>query len=305
MSVASDGPETATAATQATKPPGDDDPSMSHDDTDAPDASTVAADSNVLDVEYHDEHVALVRLARPDSLNAYNEELLRVLVPTLESLDDARGVRAVVLTGEGKGFCAGVDLDDMPLSAEQDLVEYEKGLGMFQEVVATLRGMGTPVVAAVNGYAMGAGCDTALACDFRIAGESGTMAETFVDVGFVPGDGGAYLLPRIVGEAKAKELIMTGKHVSGRALVEWDLARDCVPDEELLDTALEFGAELAAEPPVALAESKALVNEAFDVDLETAHEHATRAQRICSQTDDHEEAVAAFAADREPEFTGE
>jgi enoyl-CoA hydratase/carnithine racemase len=98
---------------------------------------------------------------------------------------------------------------------------------------------------------------------------------------------------------------MTGKHVSGRALVEWDLARDCVPDEELLDTALEFGAELAAEPPVALAESKALVNEAFDVDLETAHEHATRAQRICSQTDDHEEAVAAFAADREPEFTGE
>jgi enoyl-CoA hydratase/carnithine racemase len=263
-----------------------------------------APDSDVLDLEYTHEHVARLVLARPDSLNAYNEQLLRDLVPTLEALDEASEVRALVLTGEGKGFCAGVDLDDMPLSAEQDLAEYEAGLGMFQDVVATLRGMGTPVVAAVNGYAMGAGCDTALACDFRIAGESATMAETFVDVGFVPGDGGAYLLPRIVGEAKAKELIMTGKHVSGEDLVEWGLARECVPDEELEETAVGFAAELASGPPVAIAESKGLVNEAFDVDIETAHQHATRAQRICSQTEDHEEAVQAFAEDREPEFEG-
>jgi enoyl-CoA hydratase/carnithine racemase len=263
-----------------------------------------APDSDVLDLEYTHEHVARLVLARPDSLNAYNEQLLRDLVPTLEALDEASEVRALVLTGEGKGFCAGVDLDDMPLSAEQDLAEYEAGLGMFQDVVATLRGLGTPVVAAVNGYAMGAGCDTALACDFRIAGESATMAETFVDVGFVPGDGGAYLLPRIVGEAKAKELIMTGKHVSGEDLVEWGLARECVPDEELEETAVGFAAELASGPPVAIAESKGLVNEAFDVDIETAHQHATRAQRICSQTEDHEEAVQAFAEDREPEFEG-
>ncbi|WP_254830565.1 enoyl-CoA hydratase/isomerase family protein [Haloglomus salinum] len=269
-----------------------------------PTAADRAPDSNVLDVEYTHEHVARILLARPDSLNAYNEALLRDLVPTLESLDEALEVRAIILTGEGKGFCAGVDLDDMPLSADQDLAEYERGLGLFQDVVATLRGMGTPVVAAVNGYAMGAGCDTALACDFRIAGESATMAETFVDVGFVPGDGGAYLLPRIVGEAKAKELIMTGKHVSGEALVEWGLARECVPDGDLQETAVEFAAELAEGPPVAIAHSKELVNEAFDVDLETAHEHATRAQRICSQTEDHEEAVQAFAEDREPEFTG-
>jgi enoyl-CoA hydratase/carnithine racemase len=250
------------------------------------------------------EHVARVRLSRPDAMNAYSEELLTALVETLGGLDDSDTVRAVVLTGEGRAFCAGVDLENMPLSAEQDLAEYEAGLGMFQEVVATLRGMATPVVAAVNGYAMGAGCDTALACDFRIAGESATMAETFVDVGFVPGDGGAYLLPRIVGEAKAKELIMTGKHVSGPELVEWGLARECVADEDLDDAAVEFATELASGPPIALGEAKALVNEAFDVDLETAHEHATRAQRICSQTEDHAEAVQAFAEDREPEFEG-
>jgi len=271
--------------------------------TDSMDA-TAAADSDVLDVEYTRERVARVQLARPDALNAYNEQLLHDLVETLRSLDEATRVRALVLTGEGKGFCAGVDLEDMPLSAEQDLAEYERGLGMFQEVVATLRGIGTPVVAAVNGYAMGAGCDTALACDFRIAGESGTMAETFVDVGFVPGDGGAYLLPRIVGEAKAKELIMTGEHVSGEELAEWGLVRECVPDDELQEVATDFATELASGPPVAVAESKALVNEAFDIDLETAHEHATRAQRICSQTADHEEAVQAFAEDREPEFEG-
>ena len=269
-----------------------------------PTATDRSAESDVLDVDHPEEHVARVRLSRPESLNAYNGTLLRDLVPTLRALDDDDAVRAVVLTGEGEGFCAGVDLDDMPLSADQDLAEYEDGLGMFQAVVATLRGMGTPVVAAVNGYAMGAGCDTALACDFRIAGESATMAETFVDVGFVPGDGGAYLLPRIVGEARAKELIMTGKHVSGPDLVDWDLARECVPDDELQDAAVGFAAELAGGPPVALAESKHLVNEAFDVDLETAHRHATRAQRVCSQTDDHAEAVAAFAEDREPEFEG-
>ncbi|MFB6206565.1 MAG: enoyl-CoA hydratase/isomerase family protein [Haloglomus sp.] len=263
-----------------------------------------APDSHVLDLEYTREHVARVLLARPDSMNAYSERLLHDLTPTLRALDAADEIRAVILTGEGEAFCAGVDLDEMPLSAEQDLAEYEQGLGLFQEVVATLRGMETPVVAAVNGYAMGAGCDTALACDFRIAAESATMAETFVDVGFVPGDGGAYLLPRIVGEAKAKELIMTGKRVSGEDLVEWGLARECVPDDELQETAEAFAAELASGPPVAIAESKALVNEAFDVDLETAHEHATRAQRICSQTEDHEEAVQAFAEDREPEFEG-
>ena len=261
-------------------------------------------ESEVVTVDRPEEYVARVWLSRPESLNAYDETLLRDLVPTLRALDEDDAVRAVVLTGEGKGFCAGVDLDDMPLSADQDLAEYEAGLGMFQAVVATLRGMGTPVVAAVNGYAMGAGCDTALACDFRVAGESATMAETFVDVGFVPGDGGAYLLPRIVGEARAKELIMTGKHVSGADLVDWDLARECVSDDELGDAAVGFAAELAGGPPVALAESKHLVNEAFDVDLGTAHRHATRAQRVCSQTDDHDEAVAAFAEDREPEFEG-
>ncbi|MDQ2050869.1 enoyl-CoA hydratase-related protein [Natronolimnohabitans sp. A-GB9] len=263
-------------------------------------------DETPVRVEHPREHVARVTLDRPDAMNAYDEPLLRTLVSSLEDLDADDDVRAIVLTGAGeRAFCSGVDLENMPLTPDMDFSDYEAGLGLFQNVVRTLRTIETPVVAAINGYALGAGCDTALACDFRIASENATIGETFIDVGFVPGDGGAYLLPRLIGEARAKELIFTGRHLEGEEIVEWDLARECVTADELLEAAESFAAEIAAQPPVALGLSKSLVNESADVDLETAFEHATRAQRICSQTDDHTEAVEAFAEDREPEFTGE
>jgi enoyl-CoA hydratase/carnithine racemase len=257
-----------------------------------------------IETEWLDEYVACVRYDRPDAMNAYNEALLRGAVEAFETLDDREDVRAIVLTGAGDAFCAGVDLTDMPLTPEMDFAEYEAGLGLFQNVVRTLRGISTPVIAAVNGYALGAGCDTALACDFRITSDEGVIGETFIDVGFVPGDGGAFLLPRLIGEARAKELIFTGRKLSGEEIVEWDLAREQVAADELLDAAAAFGSELADRPPVALAESKRLVNESFDTELDDALADATRAQRICSQTRDHEEAVAAFQEDREPEFEG-
>jgi enoyl-CoA hydratase/carnithine racemase len=130
------------------------------------------------------------------------------------------------------------------------------------------------------------------------------MGETFIDVGFVPGDGGAYLLPRLVGEQRAKELIFTGRKIEGEELVDWDLAREVVPDERLREEAVQFAATLAEQPPVAVGESKQLVNESFDVGLDQALQDATRAQRICSQTQDHQEAVQAFSENREPEFEG-
>ncbi|WP_435365441.1 enoyl-CoA hydratase/isomerase family protein [Haloarchaeobius sp. DYHT-AS-18] len=260
--------------------------------------------TDVVRVERPTEHVATVWLDRPDAMNAYNEALLTGLVAELEALDDDDSVRAVVLTGAGEAFCAGVDLTDMPLTPAMDFADYEHGLGLFQDVVRTIRSLSLPVVAAVNGYALGAGCDTALACDFRMVSPDATMGETFIDVGFVPGDGGAYLLPRLVGEERAKELIFTGKKLTGEELVEWGLARSCEPAGDLRAAAESFAATLTEQPPVALAQSKRLVNESHEVDLETAFAHATRAQRICSQTRDHEEAVAAFQEDREPEFEG-
>ncbi|MBV0926315.1 enoyl-CoA hydratase/isomerase family protein [Halomicroarcula limicola] len=257
-----------------------------------------------LTVEQVTDHIATVTYDRPEAMNAYNESLLRGTVEAFERLDDREAVRAIVLTGAGDAFCAGVDLDDMPLTPEMDFAEYEAGLGLFQAVVRTLRSIDTPVIAAVNGYALGAGCDTALACDFRLTSDEGVIGETFIDVGFVPGDGGAYLLPRLIGEARAKELIFTGRKLVGEEIVEWDLALEQVPADDLLDAAIEFAEQLAGRPPIALGQSKQLVNESFDVDLEQALSDATRAQRICSQTHDHAEAVEAFAEDRDPEFEG-
>jgi enoyl-CoA hydratase/carnithine racemase len=163
--------------------------------------------SNVISIVDEDE-LRTVTITRPDSMNAMNREVLEELTNAFNEIETGDDIRAAVLTGEGeKAFCAGVDLTDMPLSAEQDLADYREGLGLFQGVVRSVRTADVPVVAAVNGYALGAGCDLSLAADFRIAGENATFAETFVDVGFIPGDGGAYLLPRLIGEANARELI--------------------------------------------------------------------------------------------------
>lgn len=249
------------------------------------------------------DHVVQVTLDRPDVMNAYDEPLLHAVVDALERADADDDVRAVVLHGSGDAFCAGVDLSNMPLTPEMDFVDYEAGLGLFQDVVRTLRTVSTPVVAAVDGYALGAGCDTALACDFRIVNDDAVVGETFVDVGFVPGDGGAYLLPRLVGEEAAKELIFTGRKLAGIEIVEWGLAREHV-EGDVVDAALDFAVTLAESAPVAVGEGKRLVNESHDVDLETAFTHATRAQRVCAQTNDHAEAVDAFAENREPEFEG-
>lgn len=257
-----------------------------------------------LQVERLGEHVARVTYNRTDAMNAYNEVLLHGAVEAFGRLDAHDEIRAIVLTGAGRAFCAGVDLEEMPLTPEMDFTEYETGLGLFQNVVRTIRGIDTPVIAAVNGYALGAGCDTALACDSRIVSNESVIGETFIDVGFVPGDGGAFLLPRLIGEARAKELIFTGRKLAGEEIVEWDLAREQVAADDLLDAATAFAEQLAERPPIALAQSKHLVNESFDVDLDRALGDATRAQRICSQTYDHEEAVEAFQNDREPEFEG-
>lgn len=260
--------------------------------------------SGSVDVIDKDE-LRIVTITRPDSMNAMNREVLEGLISAFNEIEVGGDIRAAVLTGEGeKAFCAGVDLTDMPLSTDQNLADYRDGLGLFQDAVRSVRTADVPVVAAVNGYALGAGCDLSLSADFRIAGENATFAETFVDVGFIPGDGGAYLLPRLIGEANARELIYSGRHVDGEEAVKLGMARKVVDDDELMDTATKYAQDLATGPTVAHHHAKRLVNESFDVDLDTALEHALVAQRECSQTEDHEEAVEAFSEKRDPEFKG-
>lgn len=252
-----------------------------------------------------DGAVRIVTIDRPDSMNAMNREVLEAIDDAFTDIELGGDIRAAVLTGAGdRAFCAGVDLNDMPLSADQPLAEYKDGLGLFQNAVRVVRTCDVPVVAAVNGYALGAGCDLALAADFRIAGDNAAFGETFVDVGFIPGDGGAYLLPRLIGDANARELIYTGRHVGPGEAVDLGMAREAVPQDELLDETIEYARKFATGPTVALHHAKRLVNESYETDLEGAFEQALYAQRECSQTADHEEAVEAFAENREPTFEG-
>lgn len=253
-------------------------------------------------IEYSvSDGVARVELARPEKRNALSLETTDELRDAL--LRGAEDARCVVLTGQGSAFCAGVDLEDSPIDPDMSVEELGERLSHFQGVVRAIRTLDVPVVSRVNGPAMGAGCDIALSADFRVAAHDAILCESFVNVGVVPGDGGAYLVPRLVGEARAKEMILLGKEVSGRKAEEMGLVNDAVPAGEL-DAAVEGYVErIVALPPTALRENKRLVNESFSQSLDEAHEAAVEGFHESLQSADFEEARRAFREGREPDFS--
>lgn len=266
----------------------------------------VTADSPHVDCQ-DDESVAVVTIDRPDRLNAYSPDMAAAIADCFEDLD--ADVRAAVLTGAGDdAFCAGMDIETyLALSDEEGVGSVDTLLESTHNthrIVKTLRGIDLPVVAAVNGYAFGGGMDLALACDFRFVRESAELAQQYVNVGLVP-DAGCYLLPRLIGEADAKELIMTGEPISGAEAEELGLARAAVADDPVLPEAREFAAKLADGPTVAIGTAKSLVNESFEVSVETALAHAIDGERRCHTTADHHEGIQAFKENRDPKFVGE
>ncbi len=255
--------------------------------------------------------VAVVTIDRPDRMNAYSPPMAAAVADLFEDLEEEDGVRAAVLQGAGdRAFCAGMDIETyLELSDEAGVGSVDTLLESTHNthrVVKTLRDVAIPVVAAVDGYAFGGGMDLALACDFRVVGESASFAQQYVNVGLVP-DAGAYLLPRLIGEARAKELIMTGDAVSGEEAVNLGLARELVDGdtETVREAAMDFAETLADGPTIAIGTAKGMVNESFEVSIETALAHAIDGERTCHETDDHHEAIQAFDAGREPEFVGE
>jgi enoyl-CoA hydratase/carnithine racemase len=270
----------------------------------------VEAHSPHLSVSRHDG-VAVVTFERPDRLNAYSPEMAAALADCLNDLDATSEVRAAVLTGAGdRAFSAGMDIATyLELSDEEGVRSVDTLLESTHEthrIVKTLRRIELPTVAAVTGYAFGGGMDIALACDFRIVRSDAELAQQYVNVGLVP-DAGCYLLPRLVGEATAKELIMTGDPVTGEEAVDIGLARSAIEGdpEAVREAAREFAADLADGPTVAIGTAKALVNESFEVSIETALAHAIDGERRCHDTTDHHEAIRAFDEGHSPEFIGE
>ena len=249
--------------------------------------------------------VAYVTLNRPEALNAITPAQRDRLISLLTEASADPAVRALVLTGTGRGFCAGADLRGGGASEERIAGDVARVIRQgAQRLIAAVLDCEKPVIAAVNGTAAGLGAHLALACDLVLAAESARFIEVFVRRGLVPDGGGAYLLPRLLGPQRAKELMFFGDAVSAADAERLGLVNRVVPDEELEKTAREWAERLATGPTRALALTKQLVNASLDSDRATAFAAEAAAQEINMTTEDAREGVAAFVERRSPEYRG-
>jgi 2-(1,2-epoxy-1,2-dihydrophenyl)acetyl-CoA isomerase len=257
-------------------------------------------------LEMREQSVAVITLNRPAALNALTTEMGREFISAIREAHE-RGARAIVLTGAGRAFCAGGDLREMRGVAERDgRVEafFDEPLGLLNECILLLQQVPLPVIAAVNGFASGGGCNLALACDIVIAAESARFNQAFVKVGLSPDCGGTYVLPRLVGLRRATELLMTGDQVDARMAAGIGMINRAVADDELMNEALSLAIRLAQSPTAAIAKTKRLLAESATNDLGVQLERERQAQIESGQTKDFLEGVAAFIEKRPPRFTG-
>ncbi|MXM68089.1 enoyl-CoA hydratase/isomerase family protein [Streptomyces sp. HUCO-GS316] len=252
-----------------------------------------------------DHHVTHLALDRPDTLNALTPDDRDHLIHLLSAASADPDVRAVILTGTGRGFCAGADLRGAPGVGERIAGDVARVLRLgAQRLIAAVLDCEKPVIAAVNGTAAGLGAHLALACDLVLAAESAGFIEVFVRRGLVPDGGGAYLLPRLIGPRRAKELMFFGDALTAPDAARLGLVNRVVPDADLSRTASEWAARLAAGPTRALALTKQLVNASLDTDRGTAFAAEAAAQEINMTTEDAREGVRSFVERRSPEFRG-
>jgi enoyl-CoA hydratase/carnithine racemase len=242
--------------------------------------------------------VAVVTLNRPEVRNAINDALRGELVDALERLAADDAVRAVVLTGAGKAFCAGGDIAGMKgrLQAPAGEVAFNgwRRQGQVHRCVALLHGMPKPVIAAVNGAAAGLGCDMALACDFIVASEQAMFTMSFVKRGLVSDGGGFYFLPRRVGLPRAKDMIFSGRTVEAKEALAIGLADRLTTAEMLIGTAVAWARELTQASGPSIALSKAILDRSFESTEEQVFALGREAQAICYTTAEHRDAVSAF-----------
>lgn len=253
-------------------------------------------------------HVVTLTMNEPARRNPLTgNSAVADFLSALDRIHNDRSVRAVILTGAGSAFSSGGDIKDMERQASGEVTgmdirhEYRTGI---QRLPLALFNLEVPVIAAVNGAAIGAGMDLACMCDVRIASEHAKFAESFVKLGIIPGDGGAWLLPRLIGLSRASELSFTGDVISAETALNWGLVSRVVPAAELLPAAHDLANRIAANPPHAVRLTKRLLREAMHTRLDTLLEMAAAFQAMSHQTDDHKEAVAAFLAKRPPVFKG-
>ncbi len=249
-----------------------------------------------------DGPVATITLDRPEALNALTVPVKVALREALERLAVDRAVRAVILTGAGRAFCAGQDLAERerPDAAPLDVELRER----YNPIILALRAMGQPVIAAVNGVAAGAGASIAFACDLRIAAEDARFMLAFGRIGLVPDSGTTWFLPRLIGQARAAEMALVGDPISADEALRIGLVSRVVPSDDLLTEARELADRIAAGAPMAVALTKGALERAATIDLEAALEGEAKLQGIAGASADHAEGLAAFREKRPPRFTG-
>lgn len=255
------------------------------------------------------EGIVLLTLNRPDLRNPISDpEMVEGLLRALLRLDADPAARVAILTGAGKGFSSGGNINQMKPGGNLNAgspaatrLAYKRGIQRLPLAFAALE---VPLIAAVNGAAMGAGCDLTCMCDLRIAGESARFAESFVKLGLIAGDGGSWLLPRVVGWSKAAEMALTGDPIDAAEALACGLVSRVVPDADLLTEARKLARRISANPPQAVRMTKRLLWEGRRIDLASLLEMASAMQAAAHATADHEEAVSAFLEKRVPDFRG-
>lgn len=254
-----------------------------------------------------DDGVATITLDRPETLNSLTFAVYRELTSVMRALRDEKQVRAVVLTGEGRGFCSGGSVNDIigPLLSMKapELLQFTRMTG---ELIGNIRTLAKPVVAAINGIAAGAGAVIALACDLRVAAETAKLAFLFVKVGLAGADmGAAWLLPQLVGLGRATEILMLGEPILAPAALQMGLVNRLAPDAAgARAEAQALARRLARGPSFALGMTKTMLTQEASMTLEQALEAEAQAQQICMHTEDFHEAHAAFVGKREPSWQG-
>lgn len=252
-----------------------------------------------------EEGVAILSLNRPAQLNSFNTRMHEEVREALKQVRRSPEVRVLLLTAEGRGFCAGQDLSDRSVAPDAQMPDLGESIEKFYNpLIRTLRDLPLPVICAVNGVAAGAGANIPLACDLVLAGRSASFIQAFCKIGLIPDSGGTWMLPRLVGTARAKALMLLGDRLSAEQAQEWGLIYQVVDDEALREEALKLARHLATQPTHGLALIKRSINaslaNSFDEQLEVERD----LQRLAGRSQDYREGVAAFMEKRTPSFQG-
>jgi enoyl-CoA hydratase len=245
------------------------------------------------------DNVGLIKMNRPDAMNALNSQTLGDLKEAVSQLKDDDSVRVIVITGEGKAFVAGADIAEMKDMTGEQAEEFSRtGQKVFDRIAKIKK----PVIAAVNGFALGGGCELAMACDIRIASEKAKLGQPEVNLGVIPGFAGTQRLSRLVGAAKAKELIFTADMVDAQTALSIGLVNQVVPVEQLMDTCMEMAKKIASKGPKAVKLAKKVINEGVEEKLEKGSEYETQEFGECFASGEAKEGMSAFLEKRKPNW---